>query len=221
MRASHLVLTVACSLLPASAAEARERWRIGGGLTLSHFEQQVKSEVGGRRGERLVEDSEVGLLVAGSYRVWRSISAGIFTQLDLGNRRAGELAGFDASGAAVVDPAVGGVYAELWLGPLVRGEWRRLFLEVGYGLIGIRDDEGRADLPASDGDTDGAFRTLPSVAWTFGLGGSVSLGTRLDLELRLEYRIRYYDRRGGDALADDVVHGTQNLTPFVGLAWRP
>jgi hypothetical protein len=41
----------------------------------------------------------------------------------------------------------------------------------------------------------------------------------LDLVLRLQYRIRYYDSRGSSALAGGAVHGTQNYTPFVGVAW--
>ncbi len=41
----------------------------------------------------------------------------------------------------------------------------------------------------------------------------------LSVALRVEYRVRYYNRRGGHALADDTVHGTQNLTPFMGVAW--
>jgi hypothetical protein len=126
--------------------------------------------------------------------------------------------GLDEDGAAVVEPEVGGAYTELWLGPLVRAQWRGLFLEVGYGLFAIRADDGRGDLPASDGDATSAFRTLPSVAWVLALGGDVPLADRVDLVLRLEYRVRYYDRRGGDPLAGDVVHGTQNLTPFVGVA---
>jgi hypothetical protein len=41
----------------------------------------------------------------------------------------------------------------------------------------------------------------------------------LDLVHRLQYRIRYYDSRGSSALAGGAVHGTQNYTPFVGVAW--
>lgn len=36
---------------------------------------------------------------------------------------------------------------------------------------------------------------------------------------RIEYRIRYYTSRGGEDLAGEVVHGTQDITPFVGVAY--
>ncbi len=40
----------------------------------------------------------------------------------------------------------------------------------------------------------------------------------LQLALRLEYRVRYYDRRD-EALTDELVHGTQEYAPFVGISW--
>jgi hypothetical protein len=37
----------------------------------------------------------------------------------------------------------------------------------------------------------------------------------------LEWRIRYYDTRGGQPLMNGIIHGTQEIRPLVGLAWRP
>jgi hypothetical protein len=37
--------------------------------------------------------------------------------------------------------------------------------------------------------------------------------------LRLQYRIRYYVERSGAQLANGMVQGTQNYTPFAGVAW--
>ena len=44
---------------------------------------------------------------------------------------------------------------------------------------------------------------------------------QLDVSARIIWRIRYYDRRGGDPLADEIVHGTQSYQPFVGVIWYP
>lgn len=63
------------------------------------------------------------------------------------------------------------------------------------------------------------FRTHPTIAWMIGLGGTVPVTEALSVALRVEYRVRYYDRRGGHPLAEDAVHGTQNLTPFLGVAY--
>ncbi|HSN98480.1 MAG TPA: hypothetical protein VLS89_09280, partial [Candidatus Nanopelagicales bacterium] len=205
---------------PAAASADEPRMRVDFGGTFSRFEQQVKAEVGGARGERLVESAELGLLQMLSYRVWGPFSAGYFVQLDTGTRRAGRFVGFDAEGKTVVGGELGGAYHELWAGPLVRAEWRRLFVELGWGAYGARVDEGRDDLPSEGGSAAGALRTTPNVAWVFAAGGGVPITRELELALRLEYRIRYYDRRGGEPLAGGVVHGTQNFTPFVGLAYR-
>jgi hypothetical protein len=182
---------VLLSLILPGAAGFEPAWRLEGGLTLRRFEQQVKSEVGGRRGDRLVEETEVGLALVGSARV--------FT-------------GFDESGAAVVAPAVGGGYAEAWLGPVARAEWRRLFL------------------PAIDGDRDGAFRTLPSVAWLLAAGGAIPLGGKLELSLRLEPEPHPVRRAGGPPLRrspprcpppEQVLPTPSALRAGVVSTWRP
>ena len=196
-----------------------EMIRLDAGLTFGRFEQQVKSEIGGARGERLVEDTHLGLTLFASYAVWGPIRVGLFTQLDVGSREAARFDGLDADGAATTTGRVGGSYVEWWIGPLVRGQWRGLFGEVGWGAIGLRHDGARDDLPAADGSTDGLLQTTPAVAWLFAIGGVVPVVEEIDVVLRMEFRVRYYDSRGGEDLAGDLVHGTQELVPFVGIAY--
>jgi hypothetical protein len=191
------------------------------GLTFQRFEQQVKQDVGGARGDRLVEETSLGVHLSGSYRVWKLLELGLFVRADVGDRSAARFAGFAPDGTTMVEGRVGGAYAEIWIGPLARVRWKRLFAEVGYGLVALREDDARDDLVSTTGDDSGLFTTLPSVSWLFGLGADLPITTCLSASLRIEYRIRYYDERGGDPLAGDVVHGTQNLTPFVGVTWAP
>jgi hypothetical protein len=191
------------------------------GLTGGHFEQQVKTEVGGERGEKIVVDTHLGVHSFATYRIWGPLSLGLFTQLDVGERSQGRFAGFDAQDRTQVDKQTGGTYTEFWVGPVLRGQWRALFAEVGYGAFGVRDDEARDDLPDESGSTDSALRTSPTIAWLAAVGAGVPLTDHFDAILRLEYRVRYYDQRGDKDLADDIVHGTQGFTPFVGLAWSP
>ncbi len=214
-----VLLLVAAVALPA-AAEKPERFRIDGGLTFSRFEQQVKSEIGGATGERLVEQTDFGLALLGSWRFWGPFSVGLYTQLDVGSRGAGNFKALDADNKTVIEDETGGSYTEFWMGPFVRAQWRTLFLEVAYAPLGIRSDDARADLPTADGDTDTALRTSYSVAWYAALGGGVPVTDALEVVMRLEFRVRYYNRRGSDKLADELVHGTQNWTPFVGVAWK-
>jgi hypothetical protein len=194
--------------------------RLDGGLTFSRFEQQVKSEVGTEPGKRLVEHSEIGVLSMLAYRIWGPLSAGGYMQFDVGERSAARFAGFGEDGRTEVESQVGGDYYELWMGPLVRAEWKRLFVELGYGAYGARHDAARDDLQSQSGATSGLLRTHPTIAWLLALGGMVPVSDEVDLALRIEYRIRYYVSRGGEALQSDIVHGTQNVTPFIGFAWR-
>jgi hypothetical protein len=222
-RAGALCAIVSTATLAAVPARAEPRVRLDGGLTFSRFEQQVKTEVGGARGDRLVEEVSFGYLQALTYRAldWRefSLAAGGFMQIDAGKREAARFTTFAPDGTPQTSGRIGGAFVELWMGPLVRLEWRRVFVELGYGWYGARRDDARDDLPDEDGRVSGTLRTSASVAWTFAAGGRIPLSDSVDLALRLQYRIRYYDRRGGAALAGGAVHGTQNFTPFVGIAW--
>ncbi|HXG38535.1 MAG TPA: hypothetical protein VNL36_07180, partial [Bacteroidota bacterium] len=53
---------------------AQELWRVEGGVTFRHFQQQVKAEVGQPRGDRLVNEFELGALLSGTYRVHEYLS---------------------------------------------------------------------------------------------------------------------------------------------------
>ena len=196
-----------------------ERWRVEGALTFNRFEQQVKSEIGGMAVDPVVEESSFGLAFTATYNIWRFFRLGLYAQLDAGNRSAGRFTGLDADGNPIV-ASEGGRFVELWLGPVLRVQWRGLFGEFAYGALGIRRDRARDDLPDEDGEVDGLFRVSPRVAWSFGVGAFVPVHRNVDVVLRIQYRVRYYDQRGGSALANDVVHGTQNLAPFLGVAWH-
>ena len=204
---------------PAADSEAAELLRFDLGLTFHRFEQQVKSEIGGARGERLVEESTVGLSGAATWRFWGPLSIGAFARFDSGTRNAGRFVGLDDENRTIVEGEVGGDFDELWLGPLLRAQWRMLFVEFGYGALGMRNDDARVDLSTAAGDTDSALRTSPTVAWLGAIGGQVNVWSNLDVVFRVEYRVRYYDRRD-EKLVDELVHGTQSFAPIVGVAWR-
>ncbi|MEZ4359428.1 MAG: hypothetical protein R3B48_04550 [Kofleriaceae bacterium] len=213
-----LVLAAVALLAPATARA--EPIRLDASLGLSRFQQQAKPRVGTPRGERLVEHNALSVATHGAWRPYRFLALGAFVEADVGQRRSGELAGFDAEGRATIEPAVGGSYAEVWAGLLLRGHWRGAFAEVGYPLLARRWDRGRADLPDERGGTDGALSPILTVRWMAALGGSVPITGCLDLTVRLEWRIRYYDQRDGVDLAGGIVHGTQEIRPLFGLAWR-
>lgn len=214
------ILIVFCIWATPLAAQADAPWRLDLGMTIHRFEQQVKTEVGGVSGERLVEQTHLGLLAMGTYNVWGPISLGAYLQYDLGFRAAARFTSFAPDGTPMVTDETGGGYQEFWAGPLLRVHWRTLFLELAYGAFGVRSDEARDDLTDTEGNTEDALRTSPSVAWMMALGGGIPVRDHLEVVLRLEYRVRYYNRRGSGSLANEMVHGTQEFTPFAGIAWH-
>ena len=211
-------LASAQSYIPNDAWFAEEDWRFDLGLTFNRFEQQVKTEIGGAAGERLVEETQFGVAFMGSYRIWGPFSVGVYAQYDAGRREAGRFQAFDADNAPITTAQTGGSFHELWVGPFLRLQWATLFVEGAYGALGLRFDEARTDLPSADGATDTGLLTSPAIAWYVATGGGIPLHKNVDLILRLTYRVRYYTRRTDSALANDVAHGTQNLTPFIGVA---
>ncbi len=197
------------------------RWNVEAGFTYSAFQQQVKAEVGDPRGERLVNQTEFGILLLGSFQVWEFVHVGAFAQFDRGNRHAARFNGFDAAtGKTVTKDKIGGNYREFWFGPMVRLQWKSITGETGWALAGFRDDEARTDLVGATGDTTGTFDLLPSVAFFGSLGAMVPLHEEVSLIVRFEYRLRYYKGRQGEQFRNQIEHGTQNITPYIGMSWR-
>ena len=135
-----------------AVAQDSTLWKLDIGGTFSTFQQQVKAEVGDPRGERLVNETQVGVMLMGTYEVNENVSAGLFLQLDRGNRLAARFDGFDNEGRTITKDKIGGDYSEIWFGPLVHLRWKNFFAEGGYGAVGRRMDEGRADLASATGD---------------------------------------------------------------------
>lgn len=193
--------------------------KVDAGITFSHFQQQVKEEIGGARGERLVDETSLGLALSGSYALLQWLDGGIFLRGDVGNRIAARFNGFDSAGGTVTTGEVGGSFSELWVGSFLRTSWKSLSAELGYALIGTRSDAGRSDLPSTSGDTTSSFTTSPTVAWMITLGGAVPITEQLHFFVEAEYRVRYYVQRGGEDILTGVEHGTQSLAPIIGIRY--
>lgn len=200
--------------------QTEQPWRAEGGITFSHFQQQVKQEIGGRQGERLVNETSLGVLLSGSYAILEWLEGGLYIRTDVGERSAGRFAGFDSLGSTEVTGQLGGSFSEFWAGPFVRASWKSLSAEIGYGAVGVRSDDARTDLPSASGDTASAFTTSPVVAWMVALGANVPITTSLDLFVKAEYRVRYYVKRGGEDILTGVEHGTQSIAPIIGVGYR-
>ncbi|MEM1033794.1 MAG: hypothetical protein AAGN82_25900 [Myxococcota bacterium] len=195
------------------------RFDLGGSGSLYTSAAEVSTS--GESNQRLANDAQFGMYTSGTWRFWGPFSVGWFGQFDLGRRDYGRFdrVADDGETALVVRDG-GGPFWEVWTGPLLRVQWRALYVEGGWGAFGVRGDDARTDLPNTDGDTDGAFRTTPTIAWQLGIGANVEVAPPVFLALRLNYRIRYYETRGGADLAQGLAHGTQDILPFIGFAYR-
>ena len=125
--------------------------------------------------------------------------------------------GFDSDGKTTIKDKVGGTYSELWFGPMIQAFWKQLIFELGYAVVGLRKDNGRKDIPNSSGETDGVFSINPAVAWLVNVGGFITLSDALDVTIKIEYRGRYYNERGGKKLLNNIDHGTQSIVPVLGI----
>lgn len=195
-------------------------WRIEAGAAFSHFQQQVKRAVGDPRGQRLVNEFQIGALVSGSYRLHDLISVGIFTRVDRGERFLANFSGFSADGKTQTADGIGRTYTELWIGPLIQMQWNMLTLDLGYAPYGTRNDNARGDIPNNVNSTAGLFSLHPTIAWLISLGGSFEIVPDFDLLIKIEYRPRYYSERGGAPLIDGIEHGTQSIVPVIGIAYQ-
>lgn len=190
-----------------------------GGITISHFQQQIKTEIGAERGERLTNEFQIGLYSSGAYTFNKYFAAGIYLRYDRGQRQLANFDGFDQSGKTLVKDRIGGTYTEFWAGPIIHFFYKQLHASFGYGLFGVRDDTARNDIPSSTGDVESAFELDPSFAWLISLGGRFNILTSLDLSISIEYRARYYNTRGGNKLENNINHGTQSIAPLIGVMY--
>ncbi len=203
----------------AQSTEKQNRYFTEAGITLSHFQQQVKSEIGAERGERLTNEFQIGFYGGAAYKFNEYFGAGIFLRYDRGQRQLANFGGFDQEGKTVVEDKIGGTYTEFWMGPVVHFFYKQVRASFGYGLFGTRDDNARKDIPSKTGDTDSAFSLDPSFAWLFSVTGMFTIIDNLNLAITLEYRARYYNTRGGNKLQNNINHGTQSITPLFGITY--
>lgn len=207
------------NILLYSQSEIEHKFITEAGITVSHFQQQVKTEIGAKRGERLTNEFQLGLYTSGAYYFYEFLAAGIYLRYDRGQRQLANFDGFDQSGKTLTSDNIGGTYTEFWAGPIIHLFYSQLHAAFGYGLIGIRDDTARNDIPSTTGDVESAFNLDPSFAWLISLGGRFSVTKSLDINISLEYRARYYNTRGGNNLRDNINHGTQSISPLFGVVY--
>lgn len=192
------------------------RFDLGGFFNWYTAAVEVGTE--GESNRQLITDLSFGLHAAATWRFWGPFSLGMYMQFETGERDAGRFTGTVMGDLAVSESLIGGSFSEVWWGPLLRAQWESLFLEVGWGPLAFRTDNGRPDLPAG-GSTDGAFQATPSTTWLLALGASVPVYGPIELVFRISYRVRYYETRGGTDLDQGVGFGTQDVIPFIGAAW--
>lgn len=218
---SRIIIGLFCLSILCAAQGERSAWRLETGIVISHFQQQVKQAVGDPRGQRLVNEFQIGGLLSAGYRVTDMMHAGFFLRADRGERFLARFDGFSPEGKTKTINGIGGTYTEWWLGPIVQFSWRQITLDLGFAPFGARSDRARNDIPNEQNIADGSFSLHPTIAWLIALGGSFEISETVSLVMKLEYRPRYYSERNGSALLNNVEHGTQSVVPVVGISYAP
>ncbi len=213
------IISLFLTLMICATAQERTAWKAEAGAVISHFQQQIKRAVGDPRGQRLVNEFQIGGMLSAGYRVHELLRLGAFVRADRGERYLANFNGFDAEGKTRTKEGIGGTYTEVWIGPLAQLQWKQVTLDIGFAPYGKRYDRARGDIPNEANSTDGSFSLHPTIAWLIALGGSFDLSEQFALSIKMEYRPRYYSERGGAVLINDIEHGTQSVVPLVGLSY--
>ena len=207
-------------LITSIKSQESNQWTFGTAFTFSHFQQQVKSTIGDPKGERLVNINELGIDLNLYYQLKNNYSIGLFIRSDFGGRSLANFDGFDADGKTKVKDKIGGDFQEYWFGPIFKGQWNHFFIELAYAPIAWRVDDARIDLPSVSGNKTTAFSTHPTIAYMLGLGASFNVTKRFDAQFKVEYRVRYYEKREDEDIAGNVNIGSQSIVPVIGLIWK-
>lgn len=179
------------------------------GFSLS--QQQVKTEIGGANYPKLFNHGEVNFNLTALYYVNDYLAVGGYLRYDSGNRTFSEVL---KENQLVVANGKNNDFSELWLGPMVTGKYKSIFLGLGYGLATVRYDDFVS--VENEGGNSSPLNATP-FAWFVHLGGRFDLTESIDFVVLVEYRVRYYDSIDGEIINHDNKIGMQNITPMFGL----
>lgn len=219
-RAKFIMATFCMMLIEVISGQEIKLWEAALSATYSHFEQQIKAKVGDTRGQKISDITEFGISMEGNRRIIKNLRGGVYVIYDLGNRSGAKFDGFDSTGITRVKDQTGGIYKELWLGPYLQYQWKLLNVDLGYGALGIRQDNGRSDIKNSNGMASGDFLVNPKLAWYVGMGSKVEISSKCFVVIKVQYRVRYYNTRDGEPLMNNMEHGTQNISPYTGILYK-
>ncbi len=202
-------------ILIASLSLTAKDFTVTSNVGATMMQQQVKDEVGGMSYPVLYNFTELNLNLEVRYNINDYLSAGAYVRYDFGNRQESVIV-IGRDGFEVFE-SVNADYNETWVGPIVKGHYKDVFLGLGYGLLATRNDDF-VRIPSSAENIEKL--TTSSIACLVQLGGQFELSESLDLNIMVEYRVRYYDKFEGTNLIDDYVIGTQNFTPMAGISYN-
>ncbi|MFN3195831.1 MAG: hypothetical protein ACE364_07785 [Chlorobiota bacterium] len=182
----------------------------GYGLT----QQQVKTEIGGDNYPKLFNHNQFNFNLQTQYNFNDYIAVGAYLRYDRGNRT---FSGVLRENELFVINSKDNDFTELWLGPILTGSYKSVFLSFGYALSANRDDD------FVDIENENEVRSplnASSFAWFTHLGGKFELSSEFQMVVMLEYRVRYYDQIDGSNINFDNKIGMQNITPMIGFEYN-
>ncbi len=177
-------------------------------------QQQVKTEIGGANYPKSFNHGEVNFNLTAQYSVNEYLAVGGYLRYDSGNRTFSSVL---RETELLVINGKNSDFNEMWIGPMITGSYKSMFLSFGYGLFANRDDNyiSVTNLAGVSSPLNGS-----SFAWFTHLGGKYNLSKDFDIVILMEYRVRYYDKIDGDEINNNNKIGMQNITPMIGLEYQ-
>ena len=212
-------LIILLTLTTMNAQSFLKNAEINLGFSFNHFQQQIKTEIGGEKGDKLIDITSLTFAANGLVSIYKSIKAGLYIDYETGSRNSGRFLSFNSENQAVTNQKNGGAFSEIWIGPMIQFNFDQAFFEIAHGSFAIRSDDGRGDIPDSENDKSSSFKVTSSIAWKLQFGYKINLSKNLDSFIKIQYRVRYYDRRD-QKLNNNYVLGSQNITPVLGLSLK-
>jgi hypothetical protein len=155
-------------------------------MTMStHFgygftQQQIKTEIDGDNYPTLFNHNQFNFNLQTQFNFNDYLAVGAYLRYDNGNRT---FSGVLRENELLVINSKDNDFNELWLGPIITGTYKSVFVSLGYGLAANRDDEF---VSIENANEVSAPLNASSFAWFAHLGGKFDLSSEFMMIIMME-----------------------------------
>ncbi len=204
-----LIILVFISYIPLISKDYSVSSNIGATFRTADF----KNEHNDSNIPILYKSTEQSYIVDISYNMNEYFSIGAYIRHDTGNR---QYSFYLSQNEEDILKVFNTKYSENWFGPFIKGNYKNVFLVIGYGLPLTRNFE----LGIQDEKEIFVESTSSLNAILIQTGGKIELIENLYLTLLVELRTRRYDKISNFENNGTQYLKTENITPMVGISYN-